>query len=253
MAASRIVPEAVVFPAKELLKKREVRVIPLWPRLAAAASVVLVFGLGWWSLRGPDASDQRIARQEKEKPLQVPVPTERTTPAEDQRPEERQQEKAADTSVRKATMKEETSPARGHAPADRRSDPPEQPAKEVLPLRGTQPPDMPEPSLAQVSPDPGPLPEMGHDEALAQAVHAPAAAGGTTLATFVANAVRNEVLDSPARSTSLDGGDAVAAVDKGLHAITRGAGGMQVQRTGTRKQVYLRLGRNLAISASSGR
>ena len=69
----------------------------------------------------------------------------------------------------------------------------------------------------------------------------------------MANAVRNGMLDEPERNSGLDGNDAVAALDKGLAALSGGQGGVQVQHTGARERVHVKFGRNLAISASRGR
>ena len=77
--------------------------------------------------------------------------------------------------------------------------------------------------------------------------------GGTTIGTVMANSVRSGVLETKERSNALDREDALAMVNKGLGAITGGEGGVEVQRKTTRDRWKVRLGKNLAISASTGR
>jgi hypothetical protein len=77
--------------------------------------------------------------------------------------------------------------------------------------------------------------------------------GGTPIGAVLANTVRNGVLETRERTGGLDREDALAMVNKGLGAITGGEGGVEVQRKTTRDRWKVRLGKNLAISASTGR
>jgi hypothetical protein len=79
------------------------------------------------------------------------------------------------------------------------------------------------------------------------------ATNGNTLGQALASVVRDRVLDAPADPGHvLDGSDAVAAVDKGLRSVVGERAGLSVPRdaTGRNRGFNLRLGRNLAISAS---
>lgn len=259
--AARVQPEAIIFAGKERLKKREARVIALWPRLAAAASVALLVGLAWWMLREGRGTEAPIARTEQPvAPVTTPADAERTVPAgpaEDARgsrttPAERSNEENAPPSAgspRAPKPSKATTPVRpAAAPAGTPAAPR---GKELVPL---VPGPEPSPELAHA---PVPTPEAAPVAAVQHpAAQAPASVGhagqGRTLGTLMANAVRDEVLEEPQRDQGLDGTDAVAAVDKGLGALTGGKGGLNVQRTGARERVHLRLGRNLAISASRG-
>lgn len=259
--AARIGREAIVFAGKERLKKREARVIALWPRLAAAASVALLVGLAWWMLREGRGTGTPIARNEQPvAPVTTPAHDERTAPAGPQEahgprttPAERPMEKGALPSGRSPQA---PSPSKISLPVRPASTPAGTPAeprvKELAPLM----PDLePAPALAHTpvpAPEAAPIAAVQHPE-----TQAPASVGhagqGRTLGALMANAVRDEVLEEPQRDQGLDRTDAVAAVDKGLGALTGGKGGLNVQRTGARERVHLRLGRNLAISASRGR
>ena len=74
-----------------------------------------------------------------------------------------------------------------------------------------------------------------------------------TLGETLAATLRERVLDQAAQDVRpLDGNDAVAAVDKGLKAVGGERAGLSVARddAGRNRGFNLRLGRNLAISAS---
>lgn len=104
-----------------------------------------------------------------------------------------------------------------------------------------------------------PVPELPvhEEEALAANVLAPVRAAQqpevNTLGETLAATLRERVLDQPTRDVRpLDGNDAVAAVDKGLKAVGGERAGLSVSRddAGRNRGFNLRLGRNLAISAS---
>jgi hypothetical protein len=254
--AARITKEAVVFPAKDKLKKQKGRVVPLWSfgaplvRYAAAACLLLLMGMAWWTSRDGGAAKLETAQEVNPQPAPV-TPQEGTAPKGMNATEERKPEAVVPGSVAPAS-----------APVPRRSSGsmPESPAPAPLP---TPAPD--EPTLAQspapkaptpaeaVSPDtPSPV------EAPQQlAAAAPARAAGTparTVGELLMAGVRERVLDEPAvDDRPLNGGDAVALADKGLKGLTGGAGGVQVQRTAKRDRFKVRLGEGLAFSGSIGR
>lgn len=259
--AARIQRDVLVFAGKERLKKREVRVIALWPRLAAAASVALLVGLAWWMLREGHGTEAPIARNEQPvAPATTPADAERTAPAGSEEahgprttPAERPTEAGASPSAGSPHAPEPSKASTPVRPAGAPAGTPSGPrVKELVPLV----PELdPSPELAHApipAPEAAPVAAVQHPEA--QALASVGHAGqGRTLGTLMANAVRDEVLEEPQRDQGLDGADAVAAVDRGLGALTGGKGGLNVQRTGARERVHLRLGRNLAISASRGR
>ncbi len=77
---------------------------------------------------------------------------------------------------------------------------------------------------------------------------------GNSIGTLVASAVREKVLNSPSEENRpLDRSDAVAAVDKGLKAISGEKAGLDVQRTkgGKIRNFNLRVG-EFALTASTG-
>lgn len=99
------------------------------------------------------------------------------------------------------------------------------------------------------------LPTNAPNDALAQTTPSPRAGAqheSTTAGQTLTAALRERVLDRPAETSPLDGEDAVAAVDLGLKAVGGAHAGLSVPRDGAgrSKGFNLRLGRNLAISAS---
>ena len=267
VAAVRVVPEAWVYADKAGLKKRESRVVALWPRLAAAASIALLLSAGWWLLRERPTDNPEVARVEKQVQPVEPATKEATVPA---RNVVQPNETAAPTH---ATDGE---PKTGTAPASRRQDvvtpkekprespngqqqPKEQPG--ILPSPQIAPSPLPdiEPELAQHTPEPVPADtaHAGNPSTARPGTDELAMANprgsDQSLATFVANTLRNDVLDKPQRAATLDGGDALALADKALGAVTGGQGGVKVQRTSVGERFQVRLGRNLSISASRGR
>ncbi len=272
IAAAHVVRERVVFFNKERLKKREVRVIALWQRYAAAASIALLIGLSWWFLRNGNGDEEHIARN-GQSPTHSP---EQHVPLVARGMNDSASAVQQLGDVRSRQDHEPVTPSRIGAPGNSI-------APKTIPL--DRDPSVQEPRLAQeevvpqsplreavregVGPDttamhreevpmqqPDPAPLMAQEEVVPRgsgAVTAPEENNAVTLAAFAANTVRKEVLDAPQRGTGLDGNDALAMVDKGVRAITGGEGGVQVQRSGPRQHIGLRLGRGFAISASRGR
>ncbi|HEY0976480.1 MAG TPA: hypothetical protein VGE21_03330 [Flavobacteriales bacterium] len=255
---TRVQAPAIVYANKEGLKKREVRVIPLWTRLAAAAGIVAVIGLGWWLMRNDTQGiDHGIAGTVKEDPA-PPVPQQQTSPTI-------APEGTVPAPVKSSTESDAQQGAPGKVPSA--NGPKTAPAPQRVAPQPAAPMHVPQQQPPAVAPSTQPLEEAVSEPLMAEVPPTPApegaqprprtapmeAGGSYTLGTLVANTVREGVLETSERPTDLDRNDAVALVDKGLGAITGGHGGMQVQRTGKRERVQLRLGRNLAISASRGR
>jgi len=265
--ATRVGAAPVVFADKASLKKKEGRVIAFsfntWSaRLAAAASVALLFAVGLWFLRSPEMGDDRFAR--------VPTRQQGTTvsPAPEKKGVEQERIEPAlpaddATSTQPRPMqdasKSSSAPTRGPV---QQAPTPEQP-------RELTPTPVDEPALAEVPKKDVPEPNVGHDkgleagtpegtfEALAQQPAKPEATtpvnSERTMGELLASTLRERVLDAPVReATPLDGADAVAAVDRTLKAVGGERTGLAVQRkdNGTVNGFNLRLGRNFAISAS---
>lgn len=256
--AARVNAGRVVFDGKAALKKRDVRVVPLWSltyrTLAAAASIALLLGLGWWLARQRSGNEIDLAHNEKVVPKKesTVVPSTEavhaTTPVP-QKPRtqgrERQDEQGVKQKVVPAKLPASTKEIPARTPVEQAMPAREEPAPHVVPAPS------PEPALANVPVAPHVIPEG--DPMLAANAPSTAPSRSETVGTFVANKVRNVVLDEPQRATVLDGNDALAAADKALGAITGGQAGVQVQRTSTRERLQLRFGRNLSFSASRSR
>lgn len=246
---TRVSAEAVVFPHKERLKKRETPVVTLWPRLAIAASLAMLCGLAWWLLRSTDSVPEQVAVV----PVEV-VPVDTATAHIPDTTTSRRYERLAPSIVERpsvdtlhewksSTPKREPTPPAPIAPAEH--EPLVAEAPTVQPADETNEPEVQEPMIAGIVPSVIPVVEPS----VAPASHE----SGTTIPALLANTVRGEVLRTGERNASLDGSDVMALADKGLAAVTGGQGGVEVQRTATRDRVKLRLGSSFAISASTGR
>ncbi|MGV9011968.1 MAG: hypothetical protein ACOH13_05185 [Flavobacteriales bacterium] len=279
VAATRTVPAPVVFTGKEQLKKRNVRVVVLWSRLAAAASIALLLGMGWWVLRENPEQRQDVASIEK--------PISKQTATEDPEVHHTGVTNAAGTGTAEATTGKTpvaipngaSSTQPGKDPGTKKPTPlprplpnvvqPTAPALAQLPVAPSaipsrkpelqKVPNVPQassPELAQKpeSPKPG-TPATATAIPAENEVLAFADTRGTSqsLGTFVANTVRGEVLETPQRKALLDGSDAMALANKAVGALTGGQGGVKVENSGGSERFQLRLGRNLSISASRGR
>lgn len=257
--ASRIQPGTEVFATKAALYKERVpRVIPLWQRLAIAASLLIAVTVAVRFAVQPTGGGPSVA---------VTTPTLPSTPIPPSRSEEALEQGTDATPD--GSKEDQAAPslldAQGKTPVNGTDNAPKGTMRQVTP--GTEvPADVlnegqdAQPAPAVVAPTPPPMPEptpevlplARNDE---QEATPGQAGGGTsnTLGTLFANTVRNEVLGTTERPQELDRRDAVAMVDKGLSALTNGEGGMEVQRVKERKRVFLRLGGNFEIMASSGR
>jgi hypothetical protein len=254
--AARITNDAVVFAAKDKLKKPGGRVVPLWSfgaplvRYAAAACLLLLLGMAWWTLRDGGAVKLETAQEVNPQPAPV-TPQEGTAPKGTNVMEEDKPE---------AVMPGSKAPAIAPTPRRSSGSTPHSPAPAPLPTPAPE-----EPTLAQrpvpQTPEPAEavLPEASVPvEAPRQLAAAPPArAAGTparTVGELFTAGVRERMLDEPAANDRpLNGSDAVAFADKGLKGLTGGAGGVQVQRTAKRNRFKIRLGEGLAFSGSIGR
>ena len=267
VAATRIRPGAATYPGRSGLYKWEGRVVPLFGgaslrKLAAAASVALLLGLGIWALtRGPQPTDVQVAERPatpgsaQQRSTQVPKASEehRNGGPGDERTADPSPEaassgaplNAADPALAKVNGDQENGPE--PAPTrDRTLLARVEPARPMLPSATTPAPVSVQPVV--------PAPLTPAPEELLAAAAGPASAP-PTLAGLLAQRVRGEVLeqrDPDARP--LDEADAVAAVDKGLKRLGGAQAGLDVQRTGRRlTRLDLRLGNGLAFTASRGR
>lgn len=257
--AARLHPTALRFPWKEELLKREVRVLRLWARWAAAASIALLMGAGWWMIHKDTRPRTEIAQSEK---LETP-PAPEVLPAGQAKEKEPQPEVTDAIVPRKGTSRDLTA-ARGRSfrptpvSACNKPEPEEPPHDEPTPEPDPPPPTPPpvrEPAfpLASAWPmehqAPGGRDDVHHITTPAQG-HA---ASNQDLGVYVANKLRGDVLESPQRPTGLDARDMVAVADRAIAAVSSGHGGVQVQRSATRERIRLSLGRNFSISASRAR
>ena len=255
--ATRVRASDVVYAHKASLKQ-EARVIAItsrtWVvRLAVAASLAFLLGMTWWWMR--DAGPvERMARRERTPAVTTPLQDvkEQTEEPLDDPAQERIQPDDAPSSMapvripaEREPSKERPAPVPDHEPsqapiAEERPSRSSAPVKEPAPLPVPDQVEVPEPVFASVPPR----------------TNSPAvdnAPNGNTLGQALAAVVRDRVLDAPADAAHvLDGSDAVAAVDKGLRSLAGDRAGLSVQRdaNGRNRGFNLRLGRNLAISAS---
>jgi hypothetical protein len=267
--AARVDASAITFPHKALLRKGGGRVVVLWQRLAMAASVALVLGAALWFLGKDKGAPENVAQRTVEPAAKSPITAggaDRSVP---------QAPAVGEPSVQRAATTDQVPDAQPGSPASdgrvRQVAPGPDAVQQNAPRQDTQIGPAPEPlhaplpepeqHIAQL-PTPVNAPE-GPDAVPANATAAgPAERRGTaptpdidasSLPTLLASTVRRAVGNDPQQEGTLDGGDALAALDRGLSAVTSGNGGLEVQRGGGRDRWKLRLGRSLAISASTGR
>lgn len=264
MSRTVVQREVVVFEDKDGLKKKETRVIPIggggWMRLAAAASIALVMGLGWLMFRQSAASDPvgpGLANDQPAVPKQERYPVEKKEGAvetggpgrEENAPgalknEESKKPSDAHEVIVPDQKLEDHDPAPQRVAPGRRSEHDEpmfaqtqRPVLERDPLRS-------EPVGA--APTTGPAPAPLEDALAVVPEH-------MTIGQVLTGAVRREVLGQPGmEQRALDGNDAIAAIDKGLGAISGDRAGLEAQRTAKRSRFRLQLG-GVALSASTGR
>lgn len=272
MQRTRVAAEPVTYPDKAGLKKKEVRVIPLFTgqrgfaalRLAASVAILLAFG-AWWVLRAPQQGSDHLAQvpgaSTERLSTTTATPITPNTPG-DGVPASDGATAVGDSAIRTAPA-ENRHPAvvpqvdmagRGNgtmdhfdpAPGEDRTAPALEPATDQLAYE----------PIAPDGPAEGPAPEEGTTRAgAADALPETLLAdngSGTGLGELIAREVRERMLDNAAGTGKLGEEDALAAVDKGLRAISAGRAGLEVERDprSGRRNYELRLGRNLAITAS---
>ncbi|MGV3638440.1 MAG: hypothetical protein ACO1NQ_12440 [Flavobacteriales bacterium] len=267
--ATRVDASTIHFPAKEVLKKRAGRVLPIafgsrYVRLAAAASVAILLAVGLWFLRAPDAPEQRMARVTNRA---VPEPKNSGAP-----PSKIEVGPSNPLSGTTGTAPEEGGAAQVVQPGAQAPSGSKQRTTSpgLIPVRSHEPPST-EPRDPLMAEDPAPannasvIPALGtlpEEEGIEELAVVPAVAGDVmvasgsdvrTLGDVLTGALRERVLNEPERSASpLDGEDAVAAVDRTLKVVAGAHAGLDLERKakGGINSFHLRLGRNLSISAS---
>lgn len=271
MQHTRVQAASMVYADKAGLKKKEGRVIALnggartWMvRLAAAASVAVLVGIGLWLLRDNSSSGSEFAGKEEKVPGQqeqrAPAQQNGTRPENDAvTPEQdatapEQNDNAAQNDPVQPGMQEDA-PARvqqdvrtpEQQPAPRLEE--RAPVPQLAERRTVQVPS----ERPDVTPRNVPVPDVQVvEEPLAAAAPTQASQSNVSIGGLVASAFRDRVLEEPTADTRpLDSKDAVAAVDKGLKAVGGDRAGLSVERTNGRLRTFdLRLGRNLAITAN---
>lgn len=269
--ASRVQAELLPYPKKSDLKKREVRVFALWPRLAVAASVLLVLSAGWWFLREDSKQDGGLVRVEPREIVQRPSSSSTTHASVESAPIDQihQEDPSATQPAEVSDAAQGKEPptvgkvkpgkTNAHTPEEK----PEQELEQTPQVPAAQVPlidrlPVKEPTLARLPDQPVPEPMGVSPSSTSVATDQDLAVvdtrnTGQSLGTFVANAVRGEVLSAPKRAEVLDGQDALAFADKAIGTVTGGRGGVQLQRNASGERLKLRLGRNLSFSASRNR
>ncbi|HMN05618.1 MAG TPA: hypothetical protein PKD45_07815 [Flavobacteriales bacterium] len=271
MALARIGAETMACPGKEGLKKQGGRVVPLWGRLAAAASILLVMGLGAWYLAGTGGRGTQVA-DNTEHASATPkeaVPSAAGEPAHTSPNGEADaaNEGGADMAVKQPSREDTRQPA--HQRIGTQMEESRKPMA-TLPRNGEAKGAEQEHSLdggaaaemmqqvveAPVEPiGNGPLTgqlDGPQTEGLAAAGLETSGTNGQTLGQALANVAREKVLNTGARRTGLDGDDLVAMADKAAGAVAPGSG-VELQRGDGGDRLKLRLGRNVSINMGLGR
>lgn len=265
VSRARIAQPHVAYPHKQALKKKEVKVVPLWSRqavrYAAAASVALLLGMAWWLLReGRPAAPQFALDRPHAVQGNPPLPTS-PTERPDAAPDSPASSGTAHTNTHASpgtaavqqgkTTGQDRGTAHGERPA------PVHPGIERRPAERL---DRVEPLVARIEqehsaqPIHGTAPEVPVSKDAPDPVAPGAAKEAFTVGELLASTMRKEVLDDPrAPVRKLDGSDAVALVDKGLNAVGGQQAGLTLSKENGRRRFNLRLGRDLAITASTAR
>ncbi len=249
VAMARIPPEPVAFPWKKQMLKRETRVLPLWTRWAAAASVLLCIGMGLWVQIRSNRNDASLAQRTRPMAPATPLPAKPAAQAAQQLPKPAAQTNspAQVQSAQPATSRVGKQRKSEAIPAVRQESP-----QRVAPVPIPVEAPLEEPELAEAPAAPQETtPALPAGKAVPMA--SSTVSQGQDLAVFAANQLRGDVLATPKRSSGLDGNDLLAMADRAVGAVSNGAGCVQVQRSATREKIRFSLGRKFSISASRDR
>lgn len=261
LAAARVPVQALTYPHKQGLKRQRAVVRPLWPRLAAVASIALVATAVLWLWRNPETGSNHLAQTGEHGTATPETPqTGAANGASASKPSEPATPMSVpiDATVPTAGVEQKTA-IHTHPRHPEGRPRPVQP-KDSLPAQApaTAPRMEEKPLLAQgavvleqavaVPPD---TQEAAPTELLAANSTPPQT--GQTLGGFMVNTLRREVLESPQRKSGLDGKDAWAMADKALGWASQGKAGVSKKEGTTRDRVRVRFGKNFSISASTSR
>lgn len=272
MALARIEAEPIEYPDKDGLKKQRGKVIPLWWRLAVAASVLLVIGLGVWYFTGTGGDDVQVADKDDRG---VTIPEKRTSPEEEGKADD-SVGVFAEPATEDGMQEQEAGEEDAARPGSRRWQPvPEKaPGRAMAAREATRPADLgrraPLPEVINVEPVAA-IPEMPVERPVpiqGKTDHAPLVvlpaeepgpspsaskeAQAQTLGQALANTTRKRVLNTGRRRSGLDEEDLLAMADKVVGAVAPG-GGVEMDRNEMGSRLRLRLGRNVSVSLGLGR
>lgn len=261
MHAARISGQHLAFPLKEELKKRQVRVVPLWTRRLAAASILLLMALGAWFLRDAGGQGQQVAKVVSVPAAgvsveTVPSPRAETGPELEGATGAPEEPLVPDTP--RAAAADRAKPHLAGDPQEEMSTPMPAPVEVEAPMQapdplmaehsGTDPATGPiNPPMEVVMPAVADAEDMTVDEERGSG-----ASVGQPLGQFVANVARDRVLNTPKRKADVDGQDLLALADKTIGAIVPGSS-MEMQNTGSGDRLKLRLGRSISLNMGLGR
>ncbi len=247
VAAARIQPTPLAFPWKPELRKREVRILPLWTRWAAAASVALLMSMGWWMYRNNQQPVTHIAQTTNHPVVTTPPALPTNTMEKGQRLE------TNPSTVHRQVAGRSASSDRIHTLQQLPASVCNKPEPEVPPEEEPTPDPTPALALASASASEPTEPSARAASSEAGAIAETPATSSQTLGVYVANKLRGEVLDAPPRPFGVDGNDALAVANKAISAVSGGHGGIQVHTGANSERIRLSFGRNFSISASRGR
>ena len=256
MQHARVLSTGEAYPGRDALK-RGGHVVPLFPRwtvrLAAAAMVALVFGVGVWTVWGP----ARIPG------VNVAVAPATVAPAPGAGPARTDAFEADATTAAAAAERSAMNPVDIARPVPVKAS--QAPAASPVEVRSPRPMDLPtaplqdlaqEPLPEQEPIDPTPTEEPAPVLAVAPTAEptrpamTAARPGGTTMIGALARTLRARVLQQPMPDDGpLDGDDALAAADIGLRAVSGEKAGLSVERgdDGNVRAFNVRLGPGLSI------